>query len=155
MASDVNISGELTAPYFTDDWWVSPMNFAPEAYPPGLRDRQLYIHDVTLRDGEQSPGVAFKEDERIRIAVALDEVGVQRIEVGMPIVSQGVFNAIREIVNLGLRTEVVPQARAEIDDVNRTMETGASAIIIVHTINPLHCQYVFGLDTEAIIARLG
>ena len=154
MASDVNISGELTAPYFTDDWWVSPMNFAPEAYPPGLRDRQLYIHDVTLRDGEQSPGVAFKEDERIRIAVALDEVGVQRIEVGMPIVSQGVFNAIREIVNLGLRTEVVPQARAEIDDVNRTMETGASAIIIVHTINPLHCQYVFGLDTEAIIARI-
>ncbi len=154
MASDVNITGELTAPYFTDDWWVSPMNFAPEAYPPGLRDRQLYIHDVTLRDGEQSPGVAFKEDERIRIAVALDEVGVQRIEVGMPIVSQGVFNAIKEIVNLGLRTEVVPQARAEVDDVNRTMETGAGAIIIVHTINPLHCQHVFGLDTEAIIERI-
>lgn len=154
MASELNITSELAAPYFTDAWWVSPMNFAPEAYPPGLRERQLYIHDVTLRDGEQSPGVAFKEDERIRIAEALDEVGVHRIEVGMPIVSQGVFNAIREIVKLGLRTEVVPQARAEIDDVNRTMETGARAIIIVHTINPLHCQHVFGLDTEAIVERI-
>ena len=98
--------------------------------------------------------MAFKEDERIRIAEALDDVGVHRIEVGMPIVSPGVFDAIKRIVELGLRTEVVPQARAEIDDVDRTMETGASAIIIVHTINPFHCQHVFGLDTEAIIDRI-
>jgi isopropylmalate/homocitrate/citramalate synthase len=154
MAHDIDITRDLAAPYFTDAWWVSPMNFAPEAYPQRLRQQQIYIHDVTLRDGEQSPGVAFKEDERIRIAVALDEVGVHRIEVGMPIVSPGVFNAIKAIVDLGLRTEVVPQARAEIDDVNRTMETGARAIIIVHTINPLHCQHVFGLDTEAIIERI-
>ncbi len=144
----------LAAPYFTEAWWVSPMNFAPEAYPARIQEHSIYIHDVTLRDGEQSPGVAFKEDERIRIAEALDDVGVHRIEVGMPIVSPGVFDAIKRIVELGLRTEVVPQARAEIDDVDRTMETGASAIIIVHTINPLHCQHVFGLDTEAIIDRI-
>jgi isopropylmalate/homocitrate/citramalate synthase len=149
-----DITHGMTAPYFTESWWVSPMNFAPEAYPERLREQNVYIHDVTLRDGEQSPGVAFKKDERIRIAVALDDVGVHRIEVGMPIVSQGVFDAIKAIVDLGLRTEVVPQARAEIDDVNRTMETGARAIIIVHTINPLHCQHVFGLDTEAIIERI-
>ena len=141
----------LAAPYFTEEWWVSPMNFAPEAYPARIQEQSIYIHDVTLRDGEQSPGVAFKADERIRIAEALDDVGVHRIEVGMPIVSPGVFDAIKRIVALGLRTEVVPQARAEIDDVDRTMETGASAIIIVHTINPLHCRHVFGLDTEAII----
>jgi 2-isopropylmalate synthase len=144
----------LAPPFFSDAWWVSPMNFAPEAYPDGLRDQTIYIHDVTLRDGEQSPGVAFKEDERIRIAEALSDVGVHRIEVGMPIVSPGVFHAIKRIVALGLRCDVVPQARAEIDDVERTMETGATAIIIVHTINPLHCQHVFGLDTEAIIERV-
>ena len=146
----------LAPPFFTDAWWVSPMNFAPEAYPSHLKEREgeIYIHDVTLRDGEQSPGVAFKEDERVRIAEALDEAGVHRIEAGMPIVSPGVFAAIERIVALGLRTEVVPQARAEIDDVDRTMETGARAIIIVHTINPLHCRHVFGLDTEAIVARI-
>lgn len=143
----------LVPPFFTDQWWVSPMNFAPEAYPADLQARQVYIHDVTLRDGEQSPGVAFKEDERIRIAEVLDEIGVHRIEVGMPIVSPGVFAAIKKIVDLGLRTQVVAQARAEVDDVNLTMETGARSIIIVHTINPVHCQQVFGLSTEAIIER--
>ncbi len=144
----------LAPPFFTDEWWVSPMNFAPEAYPAQIREQAIYIHDVTLRDGEQSPGVAFKEDERIRIAEALDDVGVHRIEVGMPIVSPSVFDAIKRIVDLGLRAEIVPQARAEIDDVDRTMETGASAIIIVHTINPLHCQHVFGLDMEEIVNRI-
>jgi 2-isopropylmalate synthase len=130
------------------------MNFAPEAFPAGLQDRRIYIHDVTLRDGEQSPGVAFKADERVRIAELLSEIGVHRIEVGMPIVSPGVFAAIKQIAELGLTTEVVAQARAEVDDVNRTMETGVRAIIIVHTINPLHCQHVFGLSTEGIIERV-
>lgn len=143
----------LVEPYYTDQWWVSPMNFAPGAQSAGLTERNLYIHDVTLRDGEQTPGVAFKEDERIRIAEILDEIGVHRIEVGMPIVSPGVFAAIKKIVDLGLRTEVVAQARAEVDDVNLTMETGAKSIIIVHTINPLHCQQVFSLDIETIIER--
>ena len=144
----------LEAPFYTDRWWVSPMNFAPEAYPAGLRERALYVHDVTLRDGEQSPGVAFKADERVRIAEVLNEIGVHRIEVGMPIVSPGVFAAIQQIAALGLRTEVVAQARAEIDDVDQTMATGVRAIIIVHTINPLHCQHVFGLSTEGIIERV-
>ena len=61
----------LEAPYFTSDWWVSPMNFAPGVYPAGPAERALYIHDVTLRDGEQTPGVAFKSDERVRIAELL------------------------------------------------------------------------------------
>lgn len=147
-------AGDLRPPFFTDRWWVSPMNFAPAAYPPGLKEAALYVHDVTLRDGEQSPGVAFKEDERVRIAEVLDEIGVHRIEVGMPIVSPGVFAAIKRIVGLGLRSEVVAQARAEVDDVNLTMETGCRAIIIVHTINPLHCRHVFDLSIDALIDRV-
>jgi methanogen homocitrate synthase len=65
-----------------------------------------------------------------------------------------VFAAIKRIVELGLRTEVVAQARAEVDDVNLTMETGCRSIIIVHTINPFHCQHVFGLSIAALIDRV-
>src|SRR5512142_2361471 len=72
-------------PFFDENRFVSPWNFEPGVHPDTM-SKSVYIHDVTLRDGEQTPGVVWKNDERIRIALALDEIGVQEIEVGMPIV---------------------------------------------------------------------
>jgi len=144
----------LKPPFYTDKWWVSPHNFEPGVRPTDADRRPPYIHEVTLRDGEQSLGVAFKEDERIRIAVALDEIGIQQIEIGLPLQFQSVFNATKRLMEMGLRAKIVPQARAEMPDIQRTMETGAKAIIIVHTINPYHCAYAFNLGPEALIERL-
>ena len=107
----------LNAPYFQKDRWVSPYNFHPEAYPEHLKGKSVYIYDVTLRDGEQLPGVAFTEEERVRIGVALAELGVARIETGMPKISESVFRATRRLANIGLEAQFVPQCRAEMDDV--------------------------------------
>ena len=147
----------------TETTWVSPFNFdgadAPgRAAGPaegGARGRrEAYIYDVTLRDGEQMPGVAFDADERVRIAVALAELGVARIETGLPTISPSVFEATRRLGEMDLPAQFVPMCRAEPEDVRRTAETGTGAIVIVHTINPLHCRHVFGLEPDALIRRV-
>ena len=150
---DVKERYPIGKPYSTDSWWVAPTNFEPDVMGNKAPD-SVYIHEVTLRDGEQTLGVAFKEDERIRIAEALSEIGIQRIEVGMPLVSDSIFRATKRLVEMGLDAKIVPQARAEMHDIKYTMETGADAIIIVHTINPYHCQYAFDLSPEGLIERL-
>lgn len=97
-------------PFFDNEKkWVSPMNFLPEAME-GFPE-SVYIYDVTLRDGEQTPGVTFREDERIRIACALAELGVKRIEAAMPITSQGAVNALKRLVKMNLPAEIVSFAR--------------------------------------------
>jgi methanogen homocitrate synthase len=134
--------------------WVSPLNLDPRARPPALADRGVYLYDVTLRDGEQLPGVAFSQAERVRIGVELASIGIARIETGLPLAARSVFDATRELASLGLGAQFVPQCRADMDDVRLTAETGSGALVIVHTINPLHCQHVFGLDEAALIDKL-
>lgn len=136
-----------------DQWWVSPFNRIAETWPESA-STEAYIYDVTLRDGEQLPGVAFTEDERVRIGVALAELGVARIETGLPIISESVFKATKRLAAMNLPAQFVPQCRADMEDVQRTAETETGALVIVHTINPLHCQHVFGLDEEALIGKL-
>ena len=89
--------------YFQEDkWWVSPYNFVDEVTGSFDLPDKVEIHDATLRDGEQTPGVVFRKDDKVRIAQKLDEVGVERIEAGMPAVSQEDFDAIKAISKLGL-----------------------------------------------------
>ena len=137
-----------------DTWWVSPHNFTPDARPPSLDARNVYLYDCTLRDGEQHPGVAFTRDERVRLGAAFAELGIARIETGMPLVSRSVFDATRELAGMGLDATFVPQCRADMDDVLLTADTGSGAIVIVHTINPLHAKHVFGLDEQALTDKL-
>ena len=61
-------------------WWVSPYNFVPEVRKDLLLPPKVEIHDATLRDGEQTPGVVFSVDDKIAIAQKMDEIGVERIE---------------------------------------------------------------------------
>ena len=78
--------------YFRDnEWWVSPYNFVPEVRNTFQLPKTVSIHDATLRDGEQTPGVVMSVKEKIAIAEKLDEIGVDRIEAGMPAVSEQDF----------------------------------------------------------------
>ena len=74
--------------YKKDEWWVSPYNYIPEVTSTYKLPPKVSIHDATLRDGEQTPGVVFDIADKIAIAEKLDEVGVERIEAGMPAVSE-------------------------------------------------------------------
>ena len=99
-------------------WWVSPYNFEPEVRASLELPEKVEIHDATLRDGEQTPGVVFSVDDKIAIATKLDELGVDRIEAGMPAVSAQDAEAITEISKLGLKSKIFTFARAMQKDID-------------------------------------
>jgi isopropylmalate/homocitrate/citramalate synthase len=112
------------------NWVSSPHNFRPEVLRRIKFPSKLQLYDVTCRDGEQRPGVVFRKDDKVRIAQKLDEVGIQRIEAGMPAVSDEDFNAVKEIAHLGLSATVVAFSRARRDDVDLALKAGVSNILI-------------------------
>ena len=85
------------------------------------QDRVL-IFDTTLRDGEQSPGATMTHDEKLEIAQMLDEMGVDIIEAGFPIASQGDFEAVRDIAAQARNAVICGLARANLKDIDRCWE---------------------------------
>ena len=83
---------------------------------------RVVIFDTTLRDGEQSPGASMTLDEKLRIAEMLEELGVDVIEAGFPIASDGDFEAVREISKLIRRPIICGLARSGHADIERAAE---------------------------------
>ena len=84
-------------------------------------DENVKIFDTTLRDGEQT-GVTITPDQKIQIAIRLDELGVDAIEAGFPIVSHGEMQAIKAIVKQGLKAEIFGLARASQIDIDSAIK---------------------------------
>ena len=114
----------------TDNWYVSPWNYLEEVTKGFNPPKKVRIHDVTLRDGEQQAGIIFTKDDKIRIAEKLAEIGVHRIETGMPAVSPPDEAAIREIVKRKLGPEIFCFTRCMVDDVKRAADCGVTGIVI-------------------------
>lgn len=111
-------------------WWVSQYNF-DEAVLSGFKlPRKVEIHDATLRDGEQTPGVVMSVADKIEIAKMLDAIGVDRIEAGMPAVSEQDAEAIRQISRLGLNARIFTFARALKEDIDMAVDCGADGVIV-------------------------
>lgn len=117
-------------PWQTENWFVSPWNYFDEVRKDFNPPKKVKIHDVTLRDGEQQAGIIFTKDEKIRIAEKLSEVGVHRIEAGMPAVSPRDEAAIREIVKRNLASEIFCFCRCMVKDVELAADCGATGIVI-------------------------
>jgi len=117
-------------PWKSDNWFVSPWNYLPEVTKDFQPPKQVKIHDITLRDGEQQAGITFTKDDKIRIAEKLAEVGVHRIEAGMPAVSLADEAALREIVKRNLGPEIFCFCRCMVDDVKRAADCGVDGIVI-------------------------
>jgi len=105
------------------------------------QDRVL-IFDTTLRDGEQSPGATMTHHEKLEIAAMLDEMGVDIIEAGFPIASQGDFEAVRDIATEVKTSVICGLARAKLPDIDRCWEAiKHAAHPRIHTFigtSPLH-----------------
>ncbi|MGA7455191.1 MAG: hypothetical protein WBW73_29445 [Rhodoplanes sp.] len=114
----------------TKDWFVSAWDYADEVRNNFKFAKNVKVHDVTLRDGEQQTGVIFSKDEKIRIAEALADAGVHRIEAGMPIVSPSDNEAIKEIVKRNLGPQIFAFARCMKEDVKRAVDTGVSGVVL-------------------------
>ena len=85
------------------------------------KDR-VVIFDTTLRDGEQSPGATMTHDEKLEVAALLDEMGVDIIEAGFPIASEGDFAAVHEIAKRAKNAVICGLARAALKDIDRCAE---------------------------------
>lgn len=121
---------DATKPWKTDNWFVSPWNFLDEVTKGFQPPEKVEIHDITLRDGEQQAGIIFTKDDKIRIAEKLSEMGIHRIEAGMPAVSPRDEAAIREIVKRNLPSEIFCFCRCMVDDVKRAVDCGVKGIVI-------------------------
>ncbi len=113
-----------------DQWWVSPFNVTDEVRGSFSLPARVQIHDATLRDGEQTPGVVFSVADKIAIAEMLAAVGVDRIEAGMPAVSDDDFAAIKQIARLRLSSRIYTFVRAITADIDRSLECGAHGVIL-------------------------
>lgn len=106
-------------PWITDDYVVAEANYVDEVAAKRTLPPKIEFHDVTMRDGEGTPGVIFHKEEKIAIARKLDEIGVHRIEVGEMGVSPEDLEAIKAVANLGLKASIwcwSGPSREELDD---------------------------------------
>ncbi|MDQ5984516.1 MAG: 2-isopropylmalate synthase [Syntrophus sp. SKADARSKE-3] len=88
---------------------------------------RIYIFDTTLRDGEQSPGASMNPGEKLRIARQLETLGVDIIEAGFPVASEGDFLSVQQIAREIRGAQIAGLARANIEDINRVWEAIADA----------------------------
>jgi 2-isopropylmalate synthase len=121
------------------------------------RDRVL-IFDTTLRDGEQSPGASMTLEEKLKIAHLLAEMGVDIIEAGFPIASEGDFEAVSEIAKSVRGPTICGLARASRKDIDRAWEALQHAPKArIHTfigISPLHREHQLSMTKEQVLAKI-
>ncbi|WP_048085774.1 2-isopropylmalate synthase [Archaeoglobus veneficus] len=111
------------------------------------------VLDTTLRDGEQTPGVSLSVEQKLMIAEALDRLGVDIIEAGTAIASEGDFNAIKEISNAGLKAEICSFARIKKVDIDAAADANADSIFMVAPSSPIHISTKFpGKSEDDVIA---
>jgi isopropylmalate/homocitrate/citramalate synthase len=144
------LSAEFHVP---DKWWVSPFNLVPEVRNTFSLPARVEIHDATLRDGEQTPGVVFSIADKVAIAEKLAEVGVDRIEAGMPAVSDQDFKAIKEITKLGLKSKIYTFVRAMTADIDKSLECGATGVILEIPIGYPKLQWQFKWTWEDVLRK--
>ncbi|HEY5320289.1 MAG TPA: hypothetical protein VIJ76_05375, partial [Galbitalea sp.] len=115
--------------------------------------QHVYLYDTTLRDGEQTVGVVLGPEEKLEIARLVDALGVDRIEVGFPRVSDDDRRAIELIVDAGLRAELWGFARAMPADVDAILELGLTASVIEAPVSDLKLD-ALGVSRSKILARI-
>ena len=120
--------------------------------------RRIKIFDTTLRDGEQSPGIALRPDEKVEIARALEQLGVDVIEAGFAISSPGDFEGVAAVAQASTSATVASLARAAQADIDSAAEalSGAarSRIHVVIATSALHMERKLGLTPDEVLERI-
>jgi 2-isopropylmalate synthase len=123
-----------------------------------LPARRITIFDTTLRDGEQSPGIALQPDEKAEIAAQLERLGVDVVEAGFPISSPGDFEGVRAVAEAVSGPTVAALARTDADDVQAAAEALAGAqrsrIHVFIATSELHMERKLGLDPAEVLERV-
>ncbi|HJM43520.1 MAG TPA: 2-isopropylmalate synthase, partial [Nitrospinota bacterium] len=116
---------------------------------------QVYIFDTTLRDGEQSPGASMDLHEKLELALQLDALGVDVIEAGFPIASEGEFEAVREVAAHVKNSQVCALTRTKKADIDRAWEAVRDAadprIHIFIATSDIHLEHKLQMSREEVL----
>jgi len=123
------------------DWFLEP-------------DAKINVVDTTLRDGEQTAGVVFSNEEKIKIARYLDEIGIDQIEAGIPVMGGFEKDCIKEIVRMGLKASIMAWNRAVIADIKESIECGVDAVAISISTSDIHIEHKLQTTRKDVLKRM-
>ncbi|MGI6566338.1 MAG: homocitrate synthase [Limnochordia bacterium] len=114
----------------------------------------VQIVDTTLRDGEQTAGVVFANNEKVRIAKLLDALGAHQIEAGIPAMGGDEQEAIRSIVKADLRASIMAWNRAVIKDLEASLECGVDAVAISISTSDIHIKHKLQTSRDWVLKHM-
>ncbi len=120
-----------------------------------LKSSKFILVDTTLRDGEQTAGVVFSNQEKIRIAKMLDSVGVHQIEAGIPVMGGDEKKAITQIAGLGLGASIMAWNRANVNDIKQSMECNVDSIAVSISSSDIHIKHKLNSSREQVLENMG
>lgn len=137
---------------------ISKINVSPFNFYDNVRDlmkikEEIIVHDTTLREGEQAPGVVFSPDDKMAIAQWLDKVGVQQLESGFPAASPGEMEAVTALTKQGLKAKIFGFARAVKSDIDAVIKTEAPGLVISFPPSDIHLKYKLKMTREQYLDR--
>ena len=115
---------------------------------------KAFFFDTTLRDGEQTPGISFTHEEKLSIAQAINDTGIDIMEAGFPAVSQGDFEACRDISKMGLDLEVIGLARMNKGDIDRVIEADMDSIHVFIATSDLHLKAKLQMTRDEVLEKI-
>src|SRR6516162_1911880 len=122
-----------------------------------MADNRLVIFDTTLRDGEQSPGASMNLAEKLEIAHALTDLGVDIIEAGFPIASPGDFEAVEAIAQQVQGPVICGLARCNPEDIDRAWEalkeSARPRIHVFLATSAIHREFKLKMAKDEIVKR--
>lgn len=119
-----------------------------------MEKRKIWIVDTTLRDGEQTAGVVFANREKIRIAKFLDELGVDQIEAGIPVMGGDEQESIKQICKLGLKASIMGWNRPVIKDIETSLSCGVDALAISISTSDIHIKHKLRTSREWVVEHM-
>ena len=111
------------------------------------------IFDTTLRDGEQTPGVSLSPEKKLSIAKKLDELGVDAIETGFPVISDGEREAVKMITRANLKAELCGLARTNTKDIDAVIDCGLNYVHTFIATSDIHLEYKLKMTREQALEK--
>ena len=113
----------------------------------------IRIFDTNLRDGEQSPGVSVSPEKKLNSAKKLDELGVDAIETGFPVISEGEKEGVKLIVAEGLNAELCGLARTNKKDIDAAVDCGLNYIHTFIATSDIHLKYKLKMTRDEALEK--
>jgi len=114
---------------------------------------KIRVFDTTLRDGEQTPGISLSPDQKLSIAKKLDELGVDAIEAGFPVISEGESKAVKMITGAGLSCDVCGLARTNKKDIDAAVDAGLNYIHTFIATSDIHLEYKLKMTRDQALTK--